>query len=121
MSSTVYKLAVGGSLQDASIPTKRSHTDDDFTKGTISIFEADGGDTISVLGFGSLLSERSSRLTFPELQNFRLARVRNYRRVFGHPTSIFFRRNIACLQSKQMSSLSVEYCDGYAGFFSVRF
>ena len=49
-------------------------------------------DTITILGFGSLLSEQSSRTTFPDLTNFRLGRVRNYRRVFGHPASIFFQR-----------------------------
>jgi hypothetical protein len=65
-------------------------------------------ETITILGFGSLLSERSSRLTFPDLMNFRLGYVPNYRRVFGHPTSIFFRRNIANYETKQMSSLAVE-------------
>jgi hypothetical protein len=45
---------------------------------------------IKILGFGSLLSERSSRMTFPKLENFRLGRVPNFRRVFGHPASIFF-------------------------------
>ena len=31
---------------------------------------------VTVLGLGSLLSERSSRVTFPTLENFRLGRVR---------------------------------------------
>ena len=35
----------------------------------------------TILGFGSLLSEQSSRLTFPDLENFRLVRVPNYRRL----------------------------------------
>jgi hypothetical protein len=47
---------------------------------------------ITILGFGSLLSERSSRTTFPDLRNFRLGRVKDYRRIFGHPASIFFQR-----------------------------
>jgi hypothetical protein len=71
---------------------------------------------VTILGFGSLLSERSSRTTFPELQNFRLGRVPNYRRVFGHPASIFFQRGIANLKTKEMSSLSAEYCEGNPGF-----
>ncbi|KAG7364978.1 hypothetical protein IV203_038181 [Nitzschia inconspicua] len=71
---------------------------------------------ITILGFGSLLSERSSRMTFPELQNFRLGRVPNYRRVFGHPASIFFQRGIANLETKEISSLSAEPCPGHAGF-----
>ena len=99
----------------------------ELSSGCVSISQVDQvesdatSDMVSVLGFGSLLSERSSRLTFPDLQNFRLARVRNYRRVFGHPTSIFFRRGIACLETKQMSSLSVEYCEGHAGFIATVF
>lgn len=46
---------------------------------------------MSVVGFGSLLSQRSSRFTFPELQNFRLARLRGFRRVFAHITPFFFK------------------------------
>jgi hypothetical protein len=64
--------------------------------------------TITILGFGSLLSEGSSRLTFPDLVNFRLGRLPGYRRVFAHPASIFFQRGIADLASLQISSLSVE-------------
>lgn len=71
---------------------------------------------ITILGFGSLLSERSSRTTFPDLLNFRLGRVKNYRRVFGHPASIFFQRGIANLDTKEISSLSTEYVDGHPGF-----
>ena len=71
--------------------------------------------TITILGFGSLLSESSSKLTFPNLKNFRLGYVPSYRRVFGHPTSIFFRRNIANYETKEMSSLSVEPVDDDIG------
>ena len=79
-------------------------------------------DTITILGFGSLLSEKSSRLTFPDLTNFRLARVPHYRRVFAHPASIFFQRQIADLRTLQMSSLSVEYVgEGYPGFIASVF
>jgi hypothetical protein len=71
---------------------------------------------ITILGLGSLLSERSSRVTFPELQNFRLGRVPNYRRVFGHPASVFFQRGLANMETKECSSLAAEYCQGHAGF-----
>jgi hypothetical protein len=71
---------------------------------------------ITIIGFGSLVSERSSRTTFSDLQNFRLGRVKNYRRVFGHPASIFFQRGIANLETKEMSSLSTEFVDGHPGF-----
>ena len=44
---------------------------------------------MSVIGFGSLLSETSSRFTFPDLENFRVARLRGFRRVFAHVTPFF--------------------------------
>ena len=66
-------------------------------------------DQITILGFGSLLSLQSARVTFPTLTHFRLGRVNNHRRVFSHPASIFFKRNIAKLDSLEMSSLSVEW------------
>lgn len=69
-------------------------------------------DTLTILGIGSLLSERSARTTFPDLQNFRLGRLPNYLRVFAHPADIFFQRGIADLATKQMSSLSVEPREG---------
>lgn len=76
-------------------------------------------DEITILGFGSLLSPRSARLTFPTLRNFRLGRVPNHRRVFGHPASIFFQRGIANLDTLEMSSLSCEYEEGESFVCSV--
>merc|ERR1712107_692300 len=49
---------------------------------------------LTVIGFGSLLSEKSARSTFPEATAFRLARVRGFRRVFRHPAGVFFERGI---------------------------
>jgi len=66
-------------------------------------------DTITVLGFGSLLSERSSRLTFPNLTHFRLGRVPHHRRVFAHPAPLFFKRGIANVATQEICSLSAEY------------
>ncbi|KAL9186229.1 hypothetical protein ACHAXT_005467 [Thalassiosira profunda] len=77
------------------------------------------GDEITILGFGSLLSLRSARLTFPTLTNFRLGRVPNHRRVFAHPASIFFQRDIANLDTLEMSSLSCEYDEGHSFVCSV--
>jgi hypothetical protein len=74
---------------------------------------------ITILGFGSLLSPRSARLTFPELENFRLGRVPNHRRVFSHPASIFFHRGIAVLETCEVSSLSVEESEGDSFICSV--
>eukprot|EP00897_Mesotaenium_endlicherianum_P009181 jgi/Mesen1/8291/ME000045S07743 len=67
---------------------------------------------ISIAGFGSLLSEKSARYTFPELVNFRLGRLSGFRRVFAHLAPIFFERGIANVETKEMSSLSVEPCEG---------
>ncbi|PNH05773.1 hypothetical protein TSOC_007925 [Tetrabaena socialis] len=50
---------------------------------------------MTVAGFGSLLSERSARYTFPELQNFRPGLVHGWRRVFAHTADVFFVRGIA--------------------------
>jgi hypothetical protein len=71
-----------------------------------------GSNTTTVIGFGSLLSEVSARGTMPNLQNFRLGTVQGYRRLFTHPAAIFFERGIADLESKEISSLSSEKCDG---------
>ncbi|XP_017974212.1 PREDICTED: uncharacterized protein LOC18603560 isoform X2 [Theobroma cacao] len=55
---------------------------------------------ISICGFGSLLSERSARSTFPNLLNFRVANLNGFRRVFAHVAPIFFDRGIAKLETK---------------------
>ncbi|CAE8622299.1 unnamed protein product [Polarella glacialis] len=67
---------------------------------------------ITILGFGSLLSERSARVSFPQLSNFRLARVPGVRRVFRHPAGIFFQRSIVPPGTKEFCSLSTERCAG---------
>lgn len=67
---------------------------------------------ISICGFGSLLSEKSARSTFPDLINFRVARLSGFRRVFAHAAPIFFQRGIANPQTKEISSLSVEPYEG---------
>ena len=75
---------------------------------------------VTIIGFGSLLSETSSRGTFPNLINFREVRVCSYARKFQHPAFIFFNRGIADLEAKTYSSLSTEPCPG-AGFVAVAF
>ena len=75
---------------------------------------------ITILGLGSLLSERSSRTTFPDLSNFRLAKVKGYRRSFSHPAAIFFKRGIADVDNLRFSSLSAEECEG-VGFVCTAF
>jgi len=63
---------------------------------------------MSVLGFGSLLSPRSARSTFPSAKNFRLARVDGWRRVFSHPAPVFFQCGAVQPGSIECSSLSCE-------------
>ena len=75
---------------------------DESSDGDVSV------STMTVLGFGSLLSEKSSRLTFPTLQNFRLGRVQGYRRVFRHTPASFVRKGIALRESMEMASVSAE-------------
>ncbi|KAF3340594.1 hypothetical protein FCM35_KLT09438 [Carex littledalei] len=67
---------------------------------------------VSICGFGSLLSERSARSTFPDLKNFRVAQLHGFRRVFAHVAPIFFERGIANAETGEISSLSVESCEG---------
>lgn len=71
----------------------------------VGIETADG--MMSVVGFGSLLSQRSSQFTFPELQNFRLARLRGFRRVFAHITPFFFK---ACVLLYRVSAAAHVVC-----------
>lgn len=71
---------------------------------------------VTVIGIGSLLSEKSSRLSFPNLKSFRLGRVPNFRRIFGHPAAFFLDIGIGNLETLELSSLSAEYCEGSPGF-----
>ena len=80
---------------------------------TLSSYFSTGRPAV-VIGFGSLLSEKSARSTFPSLSDFKPVRVDGYRRVFTHPTAIFFERGIADKESKRMASLSIERFIFYA-------
>jgi hypothetical protein len=73
-------------------------------------------DRVTVIGYGSLLSEKSARLTVPSLTNFRLGRVSNFRRVFSHPSSGFFKQGIANLETLEIAAASAEHCEGLPGF-----
>ncbi|RZC80709.1 hypothetical protein C5167_043284 [Papaver somniferum] len=84
------------------------NTESDFK----SLISPDDNGYLSICGFGSLLSERSSRSTFPDLINFRIAKLIGFRRVFAHTAPIFFERGIANPQTQEISSLSVEPCEG---------
>ncbi|KAJ7980312.1 Butirosin biosynthesis [Quillaja saponaria] len=75
-----------------------------------AILSSDG--YISISGYGSLLSERSARSTFPDLINFRVARLTGFRRIFASVGRIFFAHGIANLKTEEIGGLSVEPCEG---------
>ena len=63
---------------------------------------------VNIIGFGSLLSEKSAKSTMPNLRNFRFAKLNGYRRVFAHPANIFVKYGIAKFDTKEFASLSIE-------------
>ncbi|GAA0783472.1 gamma-glutamylcyclotransferase [Marinobacterium sediminicola] len=63
---------------------------------------------ISVVGFGSLLSEVSARETVPALENYRLVRVPGYRRVFDKVGIVFISRHGESPDSLELASCSTE-------------
>eukprot|EP00920_Eleutheroschizon_duboscqi_P003014 GHVT01007191.1.p1 GENE.GHVT01007191.1~~GHVT01007191.1.p1 ORF type:complete len:231 (-),score=11.28 GHVT01007191.1:1444-2136(-) len=68
---------------------------------------------VSIVGFGSLLSIKSARFTFPKLQEFALGRVFGYRRLFGHPAALFLDNGMADLEKRNFASLAawpIEEC-----------
>ncbi|GLC37646.1 hypothetical protein PLESTB_000798000 [Pleodorina starrii] len=98
---------VGKATRAMSIGTQRElvykdELDDEFTG-----LAGDDG-LMTVAGFGSLLSERSARYTFPNLVNFRTGWVQGWRRVFAHTADVFFVRGIARPETGEISSLSLE-------------
>ena len=82
--------------------------------------EAAASEWMTIVGFGSLLSEKSARVTCPNLKDFKLARIQGYRRVFTHPAALFFERGIAVPGTLEISSLSTEPHEG-AGFVAATF
>src|SRR3989338_3690062 len=75
---------------------------------------------MTIIGFGSLMSMKSSLRTFPTLHNFRVVEIEGYRRVFRHPASVFFTLGIADLKNQRISSLCAERQDGHS-FIGVAF
>lgn len=63
---------------------------------------------ISVVGYGSLLSEASARETVPTLQNYRLVRVPGRRRIFNKVGVVFFSRHGASEQTLEIASCSTQ-------------
>lgn len=65
---------------------------------------------ISVVGFGSLLSERSARETVPGLVNHRLVRVPGFKRIFNKVGIVFISDHGQSSESHEVSSCSTEPC-----------
>ncbi|UTW13873.1 gamma-glutamylcyclotransferase [Marinobacterium rhizophilum] len=67
---------------------------------------------ITVLGFGSLLSERSALETVPGLSSFRRVRVPGYGRIFNKVGVVFFSRHGADPASLEIASCSTRAMPG---------
>ncbi|KAJ4956195.1 hypothetical protein NE237_012978 [Protea cynaroides] len=108
-----YSVIMASSDGRVTLPLSHSHaqlTELNEESDFMALFSPDG--YLSICGFGSLLSERSARSTFPDLVNFRVAKLNGFRRVFAHAAPMFFERGIANSETGEISSLSVEPCEG---------
>ena len=65
--------------------------------------------TITIIGFGSLLSERSARSTTPSLSNYRLVTVHGYRRIFNKAGIVFVHRFGASPDDRAIASCATRY------------
>ncbi|KAK7264666.1 hypothetical protein RJT34_32276 [Clitoria ternatea] len=74
---------------------------------------------ISICGYGSLLSEKSARSTFPDLTNFRIAKLTGFRRLFSVVGNFFFTHPVANIKTEEIAALSVEPCEDETIIVSV--
>ena len=70
---------------------------------------------VPIVGFGSLMSLRSCRSTFPIVKGFRLCKIYGYKRVFAHTSPFFFETGIANAESREIASCSAMKCKSAAG------
>jgi hypothetical protein len=76
---------------------------------------------VTILAYGALLSEASSRLTFPLLQDFRHVRIDHMRRVFAHPHLFLISEGLVDpTETLRIASLSAEPCPD-ASFVAAAF
>ncbi len=68
---------------------------------------------INVVGYGSLLSEASARETVPGLEDFRLVRVKNYKRLFNKVGIVFIQRNGYDPENRRVGSCVTRFDPNY--------
>lgn len=66
-------------------------------------------ETLTIIGFGSLLSEASARRTTPRLTNYRLVTVTGYRRIFNKAGIVFISRFGASRDDRAIASCATRY------------
>jgi len=66
---------------------------------------------VTIVGYGSLLSEKSARASFPNLRNFRAGLVKGYRRVFNKVGVVFIENGLANWETMEVSSCSTTKSD----------
>jgi hypothetical protein len=94
-----------------------NNTEQEYDSTGVRIPEALLPNHITMLAYGSLLSEASARLTFPALKDFRYVRVHGLRRVFAHPHLFLIQEGL--VTGMKMASLSAEYYTEGASSFVV--
>jgi hypothetical protein len=77
-------------------------------------------EVVTILGYGSLLSASSTKLTMPSSHNFRYVRILGHRRCFAHISPLFSEAGIARPETLELASLSAEPCAG-SSFMGVAF
>lgn len=76
--------------------------------------------TLTIIGFGSLLSEASARRTTPGLTNYRLVTVSGYRRIFNKTGLVFIAKFGASPDDRALSSCATRH-DGVTNLICCAF
>jgi len=66
---------------------------------------------VTIVGYGSLLSEKSARTSFPNLKHFRPGVVKGFRRVFNKVGIVFIENGLANWETMEVSSCSTTQSD----------
>ncbi len=75
------------------------------------LYGLDVDQNITILGLASLLLEAWARKTCPNLMNFRLARLKGYKRVFNKTDSFLIRNDLLPGNSNAYACISAVPCD----------